>query len=99
MLLQLFLVLDDGNLLRDLRGNRLEVCDFLLRFRHDIGGPELATSGNGAPFAGNVVLLDVGTYSVYIFELEPCDFGAAVKEKGLAVAAVLDLLSALVCFM
>jgi hypothetical protein len=89
VLLEVLLVPDDLDLAGDLGGDGLEVSDLALGFCHGVFGPEGAAAGDITPFAGHIVGLDVGAHGVDVPELEGSDFGTAVEEEGLAVAAVL----------
>lgn len=80
----------------DFWGDGLEVGDLREGFVEDLLCPELAAAGDVAPFAGDVVRLDVGADGGDVLELEVGDVGAAVEEEGLAVAAVLECVSVVV---
>lgn len=86
------LVSNDRDVLCDFRGNFMKMGNFFLGFGHDFLGPELGAARDGSPFAGDIVLFDVGAYSMHVFQLEFPDFGAASIEERLTVAAILDML-------
>jgi hypothetical protein len=90
VLLQLGLVPDDGDVVGQLWRNGPQMGDLPLGLLHHLFGPEGAAARYVAPFAGDVVLADVGAYFVDILHLECSDLGASVEKQRLAVSAILD---------
>ena len=90
MLLQLFSVRDDRHALTNLRMILLQRFDCPHYGLQKLARPKGEAAGHGAPFTGDVVLGDIGTDSVVVFELELSDLGRAVEEQWLAVAAILQ---------
>ena len=52
-------------------------------------GPEGAAAGEGAPFAGDGILLDMRFDAVDVEDFEGCNVRGGVEEEGLAVTSVL----------
>ena len=52
-------------------------------------GPEGAAAGEGAPFAGDGMLLDVRLDGVDVEDFKACNVWGGVEEKRLAVTSVL----------
>lgn len=86
------LVFDDSDAFCDVGGNLFQKGEFFLGFGHDFVGPELEAARDGSPFAGDIVLFDVGAYSMHVFQLKFPDFCVASKEERLAVASILNIL-------
>lgn len=54
-------------------------------------GPEGAAAGEGAPFAGDRMLLDMRLDGVDVEDLEACNVWGGVEEERLAVTSVLKV--------
>lgn len=63
----------------------LFLCSFC-----EVVRPESAAAGKGAPFAGDVVFLDVCFDGIVVAHLEGCNVGGGVEKQGLAMASVLS---------